>query len=308
MRGLCVGTLFVAWGIAIAAAEYRQAARPGVPPEPSLQKLADNLYVIGGADPRNRDTFTGGNTGIFITTQGVVIVDTKNPGSGSMILNKVKSVTSKPITTVINTHTHFDHAGSNAEFPATVDFIAHENVKKTMMRTPCPPIASCYSGENAKFLPKRTVTDKLTLFGGQDQIDLYHFGAGHTNGDIFVVFPALRTVHAGDMFQLKWLPFIDPGNGGSGVAFPETLKKAAAGIKNVDTVITGHGPILKWRDFEEHAEVLGDFLATARKGIGAGQTVDQVAKAYKIPAGYTTEGDESVKRNFEMIYNELKAR
>jgi cyclase len=308
MRTLCVGTLIVAWGVAIAAAEYREQAKPGPPPEPSLRKVTDNLYVVEGSDPRNMPTFTGGNTGIFITTQGVVLVDTKNPGSGSMILKKVKSVTDKPVTTIINTHTHFDHAGSNGEFPATVEVVAHENVKKTMMQTPCPQIATCYTGDNAKFLPKRTVKDKLTLFSGKDQIDLYHFGPGHTNGDVFVVFPALRMMQAGDMFQLKWLPFIDPGNGGSGVAFPETLKKAIAGIKNVDTVITGHGPVLKWRDFEEHAQILADFLAIARKGISAGQTPEQLAKAYKLPAGYESEDDARTKGNFEMIYKELKAR
>ena len=116
MRGLCLGTLLVAWGVAIGAAEYRQAARPAAP-EPTLQKLAENLYVIGNADPRNRETFTGGNTGIFITSQGVVVVDTKLATWGSMILNKVKSVTNKPVTTIINTHTHFDHSGSNASKP-----------------------------------------------------------------------------------------------------------------------------------------------------------------------------------------------
>ena len=309
MRGLCLGTLLVAWGVAIGAAEYSQAARPAAP-EPTLQKLAENLYVIGNADPRNRETFTGGNTGIFITSQGVVVVDTKLATWGSMILNKVKSVTNKPVTTIINTHTHFDHSGSNAEFPASIDFVAHENAKRSMMQTPCPAVTSCFTGDNAKFLPKQTVKDKLSLFSGKDQIDLYFFGPGHTDGDIFVVFPALRAMQAGDMFQLKWLPFIDPANGGSGVAFPQTLTKAVAGIKNVDTIITGHGPILQWSDLVEHAAVLGDFLQTARKGIAARQSAEQLAKAYKIPAKYTgyTTDDDRVKGNFEMIYKELNAR
>ena len=88
----------------------------------------------------------------------------------------------------------------------------------------------------------------------------------------------------------------------------EALKKAAAGIKNVDTIITGHGPVLKWSDFVEHEKVLSDFLATARKGISAGQTPEQLAKTYKIPAGYSSEDDQRTKDNFAMIYKELKAR
>src|SRR5262245_18772068 len=83
--------------------------------------------------------------------------------------------------------------------------------------------------------------------------DLYYFGRGHTSGDIFVVFPALRTMHAGDMFAQKMLPLIDTMNGGSALAYPETLAKAAAGIKNVDTVIPGHRPVTTWNEFKEFA-------------------------------------------------------
>ena len=111
-----------------------------------------------------------------------------------------------------------------------------------------------------KFLPKRTYKDKLTIGAGKDQIDLYYFGRGHTNGDTFVVFPALRTMHAGDMFAWKALPFIDPTNGGSGVEQPKTLAKAVAGVKNVDTVINGHIPVATWNDLKEYAEFTQDFV------------------------------------------------
>ena len=87
-----------------------------------------------------------------------------------------------------------------------------------------------FKGEGAKFLPKQTYRDTLTLGSGDDQIDLYYFGAGHTNGDTFIVFPALRVMHAGDMFAWQDAPFLDRNNGGSGVAFPQTLAKAVAAI------------------------------------------------------------------------------
>jgi glyoxylase-like metal-dependent hydrolase (beta-lactamase superfamily II) len=79
------------------------------------------------------------------------------------------------------------------------------------MRSPAFQVPNCaaFTGENAKFHPKRTFKDKLTLFSGTDQIDLYHFGRGHTNGDTFVVFPAARAMHAGDMFPRQQMPFID---------------------------------------------------------------------------------------------------
>ena len=78
-------------------------------------------------------------------------------------------------------------------------------------------------------------------------------------------------MHTGDMYQLKWLPFIDPGSGGSAVAFPRTLARAVAEIKNVDTVIPGHSPVATWADVTEHVQVLEDFVKAAQEGDQGGQ-------------------------------------
>ena len=76
-----------------------------------------------------RETFSGGNTGVFVTGNGVIVVDTKLGGWGQVILDQIKTVTDKPVTMIINTHTHGDHTGSNPMFPPTVDIVAHENTK-----------------------------------------------------------------------------------------------------------------------------------------------------------------------------------
>src|SRR5262245_53257434 len=194
-------------------------ARPPQQTAPALgvEKLKDNLYVITGA---------GGNTAAFITETGVVIVDTKVPGTGPAILDKVKSITTKPVTMVINTHTHFDHVGSNSAFTGMVEFVAHENCKANMEK-----MAAFQSDEGKKFLPGKTFKDKLSLLKGNDKIDLYYFGRGHTGGDSFVVFPALKIMHAGDMYAFaKALPIIDVSTGGSGIEYPKSLMKAAAQI------------------------------------------------------------------------------
>src|SRR5215475_8577670 len=88
-----------------------------------VQKLKDNLFVLTGG---------GGNTAVFVTANGVVVVDAKNPGWGTPILDKIKELTSKPVTTLINTHTHGDHVSGNVEFPATVDVVVQENTKTNM--------------------------------------------------------------------------------------------------------------------------------------------------------------------------------
>ena len=87
---------------------------------------------------------------------------------------------------------------------------------------------------------KRTFTDKLTIGSGADRINLYYFGPAHTGGDAFVEFPAHRIMHVGDTFPNKGLPIMDKNNGGSGVEYANTIRKAVKGVPNIDTIINGH--------------------------------------------------------------------
>ena len=252
------------------------------------------------------DAFSGGNTAVLVTDNGVLLVDTKLPGWGQPILDRIKTVTDKPITTIINTHTHDDHMGSNDFFGASVETIVHENTKTNMTRM------DAFKGEKAKFLPKRTYKDKVSLGSGKDQIDLYYLGVGHTNGDTFVVFPTLRVIHAGDMFAWKALPYIDTSNGGSVVSHAETLRKAVSTIQNVDTVITGHTPVLTWNELSEYADFNSDFVSWAREQIKAGKAAGDAAAGYRVPAkykGYSVSPNPQfgdAKANVEIVYKELK--
>src|SRR5215831_12710650 len=239
----------------------RQQQPQQKPPALEMQKLKDNLYVITGG---------GGNTAAFITDKGVVVVDTKVPGMGPQILEKVKSVTDKAVMMVINTHTHGDHVGSNNAFTGNVEFVAQENCKASMEK-----MQNFQSEENKKFLPSKTYKDKLSLLKGNDKIDLYYFGRGHTSGDSFVVFPALKVMHAGDMFAFsKALPIIDTSNGGSGVEYPKSLMKAAASIKGIESVIPGHSAVTTFAEFKEYGEFMRDFEAAVEQAKKDSKTVD----------------------------------
>ncbi len=286
-RSLCLSSLTLVGVILVVASyEARQSRQTIV-----VQQVTDNLYMLG-SDPTEEGMRTGGNTALFETATGVVLVDTKLSGYGPDILAEVRKITSKPVTTIINTHTHFDHSGANTEFPDTVDYVAHENIKFHMARASCQPVTNCdaFKGENAKYLPATTFSDRMSLFSGPDQIDLYYFGRGHTDGDTFVVFTAARTMHTGDMFLGKSLPFIDAedGNGGSAIEFGRTLTKAIAGIPDVDTIITGHWDTpLAWSDLVDYRGFYTDLVANARQGIATGQSVDEVAGAYSVPSRYS---------------------
>jgi cyclase len=250
-------------GLAVAGAAAQQQ-RPRIPPTGAIKKVRDNLYVIPGA---------GGNTTVFVTQGGVVLVDTKLPNNGEAILNQVRRVTDKPVSTIINTHTHPDHIGSNDYFPASVDVIAHENTRKWMAAN--PRVSS-----NAAAMPDRTFTDRMTLGSGDDRIDLYYFGAGHTNGDAFVVFPARRAMAAGDMFAWKMAPLIDPTAGGSVLALPDSLEKAVKGIPDVDTVIEGHGDVNTWQGFRDYVQFNRALLDAAKAGLGR-TSAEEIAAGLK---------------------------
>src|SRR3989449_9269408 len=193
-RALVLGVLIAVGGLSLAA--YQPPQQQG-PPVVTVEKVKDNLWVFRGDGG-------GGNTAVFATANGVVVVDAKNPGWGKPILDKIKELTPKPVTTLINTHTHGAHVSGNVDFPATGDIIVQENTKTNMQKMipnstaqdQTIPAQTIFQQNGGKGLPKRTFKDKMTLLKGPDEVDLFFFGRGHTNGDAWVLFPALRVVHA----------------------------------------------------------------------------------------------------------------
>ena len=166
---------------------------------------------------------------------GVTIVDTKNPNFGAPIIAAVKELTGRPITTIVNTHCHGDHVSGNVEFPA-IEVIAQENTAANMRtgsRSPdsrrrTTPQPSIFERNANRNLPTRTFGDRLTLGKGPDQIELYYFGRGHTNGDAWILFPSQRVVHAGDIFAWNnQIPILDSNNGASGVVVPRHAHEGA---------------------------------------------------------------------------------
>src|SRR5215470_7503006 len=296
-RSVLLGVLLVSGVLSMVVAAYQQP--PTGPRVVDILKLKENLYVLSSATPGNAATFSGGNVAVFITDGGVTLVDDKLAGWGQAVLDKVKSVTNKPITRIINTHTHGDHTGNNNFFGANVEIVAQENTKANMAKM------DAFKGDNAKFLPSKTYTDKTTIGSGKDRIDLYFFGAGHTSGDTFVVFPALRVLHTGDMFAWKDGPLCDRNNGGSCVAFPQTLQKVVSTIKDVDTVIPGHSPMQTPKDLQEFQRFVADLSKHAQDSMKAGKSVDDATASFSVDK-YPGYKNERVKGSIQAVYDELK--
>jgi cyclase len=302
-RLIVLGVLVAAGGVSIGVAAWQQPAPPSI----EVEKLRDNLFVLKGG---------GGNTAVFVTAAGVVVVDTKIPGWGQPLIAKIKELTPKPVTTIINTHTHGDHVAGNVDFPAAVEIVTHENTKanmEAMREVTGAPQSAAWTGifkeSKGRGLPTRTYKDRLTLGSGADQVDLRYFGRGHTDGDTWVLFAAHRIAHAGDIFSGKNLPLLDASNGGTGVEIGETLAKAAAGLGPVQGIITGHSTVMTLDDLKTYAEFNREFLGAVRAAKQAGKSADEFASGWTMTAkyaGYTAPAPARLKANVDAIYKELQ--
>ena len=260
-------TALVVLGSIMAMAAVQQVPRFTPEQEARLQirGVKDGLYVIPGFDGGQ----SGGNVAVRVTDDGVIIVDNKFPYSFDFINEQVRKVTNQPIKYVLNTHHHDDHSGSNADFLPTAEVIAHKNARANVVRNNQPgPPRVIFANETAVFL-------------GGAEVQMFHFGRGHTNGDAVAYFPDLRTVHTGDLIVFgqrldgsTLSPFWDFGNGGSVLEWPATLTGLLA--LDFDTVIPGHGPLLTKDDVRIFRGKMEIMIDRVRTEIAAGATRDDI--------------------------------
>jgi glyoxylase-like metal-dependent hydrolase (beta-lactamase superfamily II) len=326
-RGHVLGALLAVDALAAVVVGAQQGGgAPANPPAPSAsalraEKVRDNLYVLRGGGKVFQiggvDVPQAGTTAAFITATGVVLVDTKLPGWGAPMIDKLKEITDKPVTMIINTHTHMDHVSGNVEFPATVEVVAHETTARLMheMRPVSggPVQTNLFKEHGGRGLPTRTFTDRLTIGSGADRIDLYYFGRAHTGGDTWVVFPALRVLHAGDAFAGKGVPPLDVNNGASGIEYPETIAKAVATLTDIDVVVNGHSTTtLTMADVRTYGEFVRDFVQAVQTTKRSGRTIDDFMRSWTIPERYlkdgyaSTEHLRSIRPDVEVIWNETR--
>ena len=236
----------------------------------------EGLYLMPGFD----GSMSGGNIAILVTEEGVLIVDNKYSYSYDDITRQISTVTSQPIRYVLNTHHHFDHAGSNASFMPNAQVIGHENVRVNMLRNFGPSA----SPEGA---PKITYSDQTSVHLGGVEVQAYHLGCGHTNGDSVILFPSQRTVHTGDLFiwgdrmdGSTMAPFIDYYNGGCASDWVTTLDRLLE--LDFDTVIPGHGPLLRKAEVRIFRDKFEQLVSRVSGLIADGVDRDEIAAQLNI--------------------------
>jgi glyoxylase-like metal-dependent hydrolase (beta-lactamase superfamily II) len=241
-------------------------------PQPlKLNQVKDDLYEIEG---------DGGNVAAYITSEGVILVDDKFEQDHDQIVEKVKSVTQQPIRYIITTHHHSDHSGGNVRFEPAVEIISTANARANIVNHKQP-------GAPANMTPAQvTFTDETSVFLGGKEVRAKYFGRGHTNGDAIVYFPALRTLHTGDMMAGN-TPLIDYGGGGSVVEWTKTLDGALK--LDVETVIPGHGPVTNRAGLLAYRNNVEKLRNRAQGLIREGKSQEEVGKVMEAEFGWAAK-------------------
>ncbi len=222
----------------------------------TIEQVKEGLYAIIGS---------GGNVGVRVTSEGVILIDDKFPRNFADIQDLVGQVSDLPVRYVLNTHHHGDHSGGNVEYIEIAEIIAHQNARDNMVR----------GDQDAP--PRLVFTDQTAVYLGGVEVRAFYMGRGHTNGDAVIYFPDLRTVHGGDLLH-RIAPFIDYGNGGSSEGWVRTLNNILA--LDFDTAIPGHGAVMDRDDvvqFRNQMEALRARMADLiRSGMPKSQASDRI--------------------------------
>ena len=213
----------------------------------------------------------------------------------------IRALTSKPVITLIDSHSHTDHTAGNSLFGTAVDIVAHEQTRRNMEK------AGAFGADGINFLPKLMLRNRMSLGTGPARIELHYFGRGHTSGDVWVVFPALGVAYAGDMFPGRELPAIDGSQGGSGLEYPASVERAAGTLRGVNAIVTGHSGVLKPGDFDDFRASIREFHDIVIDGFNRGMSVDEVIESWNThaPARFPAAPADRVKSNVEYMFGEL---
>ena len=137
--------------------------------------------------------------------------------------------------------------------------------------------------------PARVVfTEETSVFLGGKEVRARHFGRGHTNGDAVIYFPALRTIHTGDLMSGN-TPLIDYPGGGSVAEWAKTLDNAMAGF-DFDRVIPGHGPITNKAGLLTYRNNVEKLRNRATALVREGKSREDLAKAMTAEFNWAANG------------------
>ena len=263
------------------------------------EKVSDSLYVLFGI---------GGNIGVSVGAQGVLIVDDQFPQMIPKVGDAIRDIGGGGVDFVINTHWHFDHAEGNLALgPGGAWLVSQANSRSMMLDDHLIDLVTMTYGQQAypkSALPVITYDDTMQFHFNDETIDLLHAGPAHTTGDTAVIFRGSNAVHLGDVFNRSGYPFIDAGNGGDLRGMIDYCQAVLDAIDEDTVVIPGHGEISDYAGLQSYIAMLEDMHNTIGKMVKRGKTLEQVVAANPTAKYDAEQGDST---NFvNRAYTSLK--
>lgn len=290
----------------------------------TLKKLTESVYALYGE---------GGNVGFFVGPEAVTVVDSQYKELAPGIVEKIKSVTDKPIKFLINTHYHGDHVGGNEVFIKFAVIMAHDNARKRMLESPqhilkeYPKLLEEAKRDNkpdhVKFFeeqiewakkvkieeiaaPVLTYNSELRIHAQGETIQVWHTPPAHTDGDSVIYFEKAKVLHMGDLLFYKVIPRIDVEGGGSAKGYLAAIDGVVKKVPSDVTIIPGHGEVTDLVGVKVFVQYIQDLIDTAKKAKGAGKTKEQFLQEVDLPQYKEWTGyDSRFKQNAEAAYGEL---
>ncbi|MFN7977271.1 MAG: MBL fold metallo-hydrolase [Vicinamibacterales bacterium] len=236
-----------------------------------VETLEPNLSIIRGG---------GGTTAVFVTHQGVVLVDPKFAASWPALERAVRTITPLPITHVIVTHFHNDHAEAVAVLPPSVKVVAQAHAVERLIFFRHLPDDALVTGRAVSY------QERLALFDGAERIRLFWPGALHTNGDTIVSFEAARVLHMGDVFPGKRFPIAHIEGGGDGTRFAAGMQTVLREFPDATRIITGHSDVMGRDDVAEFGEFMGTITAYVDREMGMFRDKNAVFRGLVLPTKF----------------------
>ncbi len=319
--------------------------KPPIPATPSaalpadLNRLAEGVF----AQVVSPDGEAVSNSGIIILDSGVLVFDTHfTPEAGDALLEKVKTLTSRPVRYIINSHFHSDHTHGNQAFAAARQILGSTNTRRDMLQKDMATLNQMRTlaqnqveqlskdirmeqeaktqealrvqlNQRMAFMrrmsalkilaPGMTIDDTMSIEDGGRQVDLVCLGPGHTDGDLILYLPQDKIAFLGDLFFKDAIPNVDDARV---LDWMKTLKEALK--LDAKTFVPGHGQVGDRADVEEFLTYFEDVKALVEPAVVRGDTLEQVIQDVHLPSKYASYSFQNFfPSNLQKMYTEIKA-
>ena len=237
-------------------------------------EVADGLYMLEGVGG-----FTGGNLGLSVGADGVVLIDDGLPPLVDTMKAAIAKLTDKPVDYVINTHVHGDHIGGNeAMTKAGATIVAHDNIRKRLLADGIQTRSGKVKAPK-EVLPVLTFSDTMTFHLNEKAAHAFHAKHAHTDGDAIIHFTDVNVIHTGDIFFNGMFPFIDLDSGGSVDGYIKAQEKILSLSDDQTKIIPGHGPLASKADLQTALDVLKDCKSKVAAMVSDGKSEADILAA-----------------------------